>query len=215
MSFDHEELYRRAEKLATLNWSIKCCQLCQGMNIPLITESSTGFGSPMAPAMLVGQSLCSDCMKTQIPFTHGSGRLIDEALEKYGLNRISDTFITNVVHCHPPGNRASSKEEIRNCRQYLVAEIAIVKPILLVALGADAKRELTRLGFKFSSSEGASRVNKVSWIEHDSKPVKFTVLVKHMRHPASFLYQPNKERQDEWVKTLGRAIKNAKKKQSR
>ena len=57
-------------------------------------------------------------MDTKVPFTGGSGRLIDDILEMAGLDK-PDIFITNVVHCHPPNNRKSYRYEIDNCKHYL------------------------------------------------------------------------------------------------
>ncbi len=80
-------------------------------------------------------------MSTQIPFTRGSGYLLDAALYVVGLER-KDVFITNVVHCHPPHNRTSEPHEIRYCKPFLIRELELVQPKLVIVLGKDAERIL-------------------------------------------------------------------------
>ncbi|MGY4712992.1 uracil-DNA glycosylase [Mycolicibacterium sp. CBM1] len=111
------------------------------MNIAGVTQSAPGYGSVTSPVVFVGQSLCGPCMASQVPFTGGSGRLLDRSLELAGLAK-SDIFVTNVVHCHPPANRPSYEHEISNCRSHLRAELDIVKPRLLIGLGKDARAAL-------------------------------------------------------------------------
>lgn len=106
-----------------------------------MTEAAPGWGNLQADIFFVGQSLCAACMQTQIPFTKGSGYLIDAALHVVGLER-KDIFISNVVHCHPPHNRTSEGYEIKCCKPFLIEELELVKPQLVVVLGNDAARVL-------------------------------------------------------------------------
>lgn len=101
------------------------------------TESSPGFGNLNSRIMIVGQSLCRKCMDTQIPFTGGSGRILDQALRIAGVQK-SQLFITNVVHCHTPDNRKSLPHEILNCSPFLLEEIEIINPRTIIPLGQDA-----------------------------------------------------------------------------
>jgi uracil-DNA glycosylase len=112
------------------------------MNEPGVTASAPGFGSATSPVAIVGQSLCRKCMESGIPFTGGSGGYIDDALELAGRKK-RDLFITNVVHCHPPGDRPSHRHEIDNCRHFLHDELDVVQPRLIIGLGADAETVLT------------------------------------------------------------------------
>jgi DNA polymerase len=127
--------YQRRRELAI---TIEQCHKCKDLNEPGKTEAAPGFGSVQSPVVIVGQSLCEKCMDTKVPFTGGSGRLIDESLEIAGLDK-PDIFITNVVHCHPPNNRKSYPHEIDNCKQYLFDEVKMVAPQLVIGLGEDAK----------------------------------------------------------------------------
>jgi uracil-DNA glycosylase family 4 len=117
--------------------AIRQCSLCPGMNIPLVTQAAPGYGDPESPVVIVGQSLCGPCMASQVPFTGGCGRLIDSSLSLAGLEK-HQVFVTNVVHCHPPENRRSLPQEIRNCSQFLRTELSAVEPSVIIGLGKDA-----------------------------------------------------------------------------
>ncbi|MDB5712588.1 MAG: glycosylase [Sphingomonas bacterium] len=132
---------RRLRKIALDN-EIAECRRCEGMNVARITASAPAYGCLSSPVALVGQSLCEKCMESQIPFTGGSGELIDQSIERAGREK-TDVFISNVVHCHPPGNRPSHEHEIVNCSPYLHRELDIVRPRLVITLGRDTQRVLT------------------------------------------------------------------------
>ncbi|MCB0927151.1 MAG: uracil-DNA glycosylase [Mycobacterium sp.] len=107
-----------------------------------MSRSTAGYGSACAPVAIVGQSLCRQCMAKGIPFTGHSGNYIDRALELAG-RRKDELFITNVVHCHPPGDRPSKRHEIDNCVPFLHEELDVVSPRLIIGLGGDAENVLS------------------------------------------------------------------------
>lgn len=143
MSLDHtapdSSVASRWRRKVVLDNEISNCRRCRGLNIPKVTASAPGYGNLTSPVALVGQSLCEKCMETQIPFTGGSGDLIDGSIKRAGQEK-EDLFITNAVHCHPPKNRASFEHEIVNCSPFLHRELEIVQPRLVIALGRDAER---------------------------------------------------------------------------
>lgn len=128
-------MWYRTEQLRMLQNEIILCKKCPGLNIPTLTESCPGYGNIDSPIFIVGMSLCGPCMKTQVPFTGGSGEILDIIFEKLGVVK-KDLYISNLVHCHPPKNRPSTEEEIKNCLPYLLKEIELVNPLLLVFLGS-------------------------------------------------------------------------------
>ena len=132
---------RQLLKLA-LDDEIKDCRRCEGMNKDRLTASAPGYGSLTSPVALVGQSLCQKCMESQVPFTGGSGELIDQSIARAGHDK-KDVFISNAVHCHPPKNRPSHEHEIVNCSPFLHRELEIVRPRLVITLGRDAERALS------------------------------------------------------------------------
>ncbi|AYM40350.1 uracil-DNA glycosylase family protein [Mycobacteroides chelonae] len=132
----------RRRQLDLIADRISKCRQCPGMNEPGVTASARGFGSAHSPVAIVGQSLCRKCMESGIPFTGGSGRYIDDALEIADRKK-AELFITNVVHCHPPGDRPSERHEIDNCLHFLHDELDVVQPRLIIGLGEDAEKVLT------------------------------------------------------------------------
>jgi uracil-DNA glycosylase len=80
--------------MTALNAQIKACRSCDGMNIRGVTQAAPGYGSLRSPVVIVGQSLCEPCMKTQIPFTGGSGRFLDDSLARAGDLSSGRTYTT-------------------------------------------------------------------------------------------------------------------------
>lgn len=130
------QLERIAERIST-------CRQCPGMNEPGVTASAPGYGSTRAPVAIVGQSLCRKCMESGIPFTGGSGSYIDDA-QKLADREKRELFITNAVHCHPEDDRKSHRYEIENCRHFLHEELYVVSPLLIIGLGEDAQKVLSK-----------------------------------------------------------------------
>ncbi|MEO6325755.1 MAG: uracil-DNA glycosylase family protein [Thermoanaerobaculia bacterium] len=129
-----------------------------------------------SPVVIVGQSLCHPCMASQVPFTGGCGKLLDEAFARANVQKAA-LFITNVVHCHPPENRPSKDHEINNCKGYLFEELGLVTPTLVVGLGKDAERVLT----EWSRGRGAQ-----PWTPLTPRGTKKPALLLE-RHPAYVL----------------------------
>lgn len=175
---DVNRLFVKALKKKALDRKIANCERCKGLNIRGITESAPGFGNLNSNIFFLGQSLCTACQFTQMPFTKASGYLVDAALMLSDLDRY-DVFITNVVHCHPQKNRTSLKKEKNNCFPFLQQELKIVRPKLLVAMGTDAKNIAERLEFKGK--------------------------VFGTRHPAAFIYADPQSRVD-WVISLSNML---------
>ena len=179
-------LYEKAIAARSLNRRIAKCSLCEGLNIRRFTDSTAGWGDLNAKVLFVGQSLHKPGIISGLPFILGSGYLLDAALRLSELLR-KDVFITNAVHCHPSGNRASDELEKRNCSGYLLTEINIVKPELVVALGNDAQWAMQHL---FSAAL-------------QDKSTFFRLLC--VKHPASFMYSAP-ERRIEWILKLSKEI---------
>ena len=126
------------------NWNqlkinIKSCDFCQGLNSEeLGTLNAPGFGDTNSNVVFIGQSLCGKpCIESQIPFTGGSGKLLDQAFQQANISK-KDIYITNVVKCHPPNNRKSQEHEINNCTPFLKQELNWISPEHIICLGKDA-----------------------------------------------------------------------------
>lgn len=113
------------------------CKLC-----PTRTQTVFGVGPESASLMVVGEGPGADEDAQGEPFVGRAGKLLDEMLKAIGRSRHENTFIANVVKCRPPGNRDPEKDEAEACRPYLEAQIRLVKPKLIVALGRIAAQRL-------------------------------------------------------------------------
>jgi uracil-DNA glycosylase len=184
---------RRPLKLA-LDGEISDCRRCDGMNINEVTASAPGYGCLTSPAALVGQSLCEKCMETQIPFTGGSGELIDESIERAGREK-EDVFISNAVHCYPPRNRSSHQHEIVNCSPYLHRELEIVRPRLVITLGRDAERVLV---FFYPRA----RVCTPAFEIPRGRLPKGVPYISHAKHPSWIQRQHDDELEAKYVESV-------------
>lgn len=93
------------------------------------------------------------------PFVGSGGKLLDELLQNAGLNR-NDLYITNIVKCRPPGNRRPEQDEVAICtKNYLDKQLEILKPRLIVTLGATALEYFTGLS-KMGESHGKLTTTK-------------------------------------------------------
>ncbi len=120
------------EKLTTLNKKILTCSRC-----PLHENRQhvvPGEGSAIAKIMFIGEGPGAKEDETGHPFVGASGKFLDEMLASINLKR-SDIYIANVVKCRPPKNRDPLPEEVATCWPWLLEQIKIIKPLLIVTLG--------------------------------------------------------------------------------
>jgi DNA polymerase len=135
----------RQRRKDALDRKIKACRQCKNLNEPGVTESAPGYGSPYSPVAIVGEALCRACMNEQEPFYGGSGRVLDRCFTRARVSK-TDLFITNSIHCHPPGDRDPYPHETSNCAGFLRAELRdIVQPRLVIGVGKYAKAALLSL----------------------------------------------------------------------
>jgi len=91
-------------------------------------------GSENASIVFIGEALGAEEQKQGLPFVGRSGKLLQEILDKIGLTE-DDYFITNLVKCRPPDNRNPFYDEIVICSPYLLNELKLIDPKLIVTLG--------------------------------------------------------------------------------
>ena len=116
----------------------RCCKCGLGSSR---TNAVPGEGDPNARIMFVGEAPGADEDAQGRPFVGRAGKLLDKIITACGLKR-SDVFIGNILKCRPPENRDPTAEEIISCLPYLQRQIEIIKPEIIVALGAHAARTL-------------------------------------------------------------------------
>jgi uracil-DNA glycosylase family 4 len=135
-----------------------------------------GVGNPKARLVFVGEGPGADEDAQGIPFVGRAGQLLTQMIEAMGLKR-DDVYICNVVKCRPPENRTPEPDEIETCSPYLLRQLEVIKPQVIVCLGAVAAKAL--LGV--NTSMGKLRQQ---WFEFRSARLLATY------HPAYCLRNP-------------------------
>lgn len=115
-----------AEKIASCE---VCPELCKNAKNPV-----PGEGDPEAAIMFVGEAPGAREDETGRPFVGAAGKFLEEMLSSIELKR-QDVYITNIVKYRPPGNRDPLPEEIKACLPFLLAQIKVIAPKLVVFLG--------------------------------------------------------------------------------
>ena len=165
-------LVELAEELARIHGEVLVCTKCelhQGR-----TKAVPGEGPTNAKVMFVGEGPGEKEDLEGRPFVGAAGKFLTELLASVGLER-SSVFITNIVKCRPPGNRAPKQGEVEACYAYLQDQIRLVAPRIICPLGTPAIK--TVLGPEYSVSQVHGRPFK-----RDDR----TVLPLY--HPAAALY---------------------------
>jgi uracil-DNA glycosylase len=100
-----------------------------------------GVGNPEADLMFVGEGPGADEDAQGEPFVGRAGQLLNNMIKAMGLQR-EQVYIANVVKCRPPGNRTPERDECETCSPFLMRQIAVIRPKVIVALGAVAAKNL-------------------------------------------------------------------------
>ncbi len=162
----------RAILLEEVAAKVRECTLCRLHRSR--TRAVPGEGPIDADLFLIGEAPGRQEDAAGRPFMGSAGRVLDRALTAARLSR-QDVFITNVVKCRPPANRAPKADELEACRPYLQSQIEAVRPKVLVTLGSTALRSLQGPGAQLSEARGRD-------LALDGIPVRATY------HPAAVLY---------------------------
>ena len=141
-------------------------------------------GDPKARLMLVGEAPGREEDEQGLPFVGRSGRLLDRMLEAIGLERAS-VYIANVVPWRPPGNRTPTPQETEICKPFIVRQIELVDPDVLVFLGGAAAAALS------GTTEGILRL-RGRWLDHAIGGRRIRAMAT--LHPAYLLRQPIQKR---------------------
>ncbi len=112
-----------------------------------------GVGNPRADLMFVGEGPGADEDAQGEPFVGRAGQLLNNMIKAMGIRR-EDVYIANVVKCRPPGNRTPERDECETCSPFLMRQIAVIKPKVVVALGAVAAKNLLAMNASMSELRG-------------------------------------------------------------
>ncbi|MEZ4308110.1 MAG: uracil-DNA glycosylase family protein [Polyangiaceae bacterium] len=186
----------RKMRLALLAEEVRPCVKCGLCDAR--TQTVFSRGNPFAEVFFVGEGPGQDEDAQGFPFVGRAGQLLDRMIVAMGYAR-DEVYIANIVKCRPPNNRKPEPAEMEACMPYLRQQIALVKPKVLVALGATANSGLT------GASEGIMRA-RGKW-----KLYKGTIPIMPTYHPAYLLRNPAAKREvwndlQEVMKHLGRPV---------
>ena len=112
-----------------------------------------GVGDPHADLMFVGEGPGADEDTQGEPFVGRAGQLLNNMIKAMGIRR-EDVYIANIVKCRPPGNRTPERDECETCSPFLMRQIAVIKPKVVVALGAVAAKNLLAINAPMSELRG-------------------------------------------------------------
>ena len=142
-------------------------------------------GNPDANVLMIGEAPGENEDLQAKAFVGRAGQLLDELMRQIGFDTNRESLIINVVKCRPPENRVPKQEEVDACRPFLKKQIELVKPRIILLLGAVALKHVISEKRDFSMEKEAG-----TFFEHQDFPgVKFMVLY----HPAFILRDPRKK----------------------
>lgn len=166
----------KKEQLEQLNIIMSACSKCalrKGCK-----QVVPGDGSAEAKIMFIGEGPGKKEDELGIPFVGAAGKFLDEMLSNINLKR-EDIYIANVVKCRPPENRDPLPEEAATCWSWLLSQIKIIQPKLIVTLGHHSMERFLP-GQKISIAHGHAMRREIKEI---GKQVFYTLY-----HPAAALY---------------------------
>ena len=171
-------------EVSTLGWdelraavaTCRACGLCATR-----TQTVFGVGRRDADLMFIGEAPGAEEDRRGEPFVGRAGQLLDRMLAAIGLDR-DQVFIANILKCRPPGNRDPKPEEAAACRAFLLRQIALVQPRVLVSLGRISAQNL------LESDEAVGRL-RGRWLSFG--PSALPLMVTY--HPSYLLRSPEQK----------------------
>jgi len=164
------------ERLSEAVSSCRACALCETR-----TRTVFGVGNRRADLMIVGEAPGADEDRQGEPFVGRAGQLLNLMLAAIGLER-EQVFIANILKCRPPGNRDPRTEETLRCEPYLMRQIALVRPRVLLSVGRISAQKLLRTDAPIGKLRGR-------WFTFGPDEIPLTVTY----HPAYLLRSPDQK----------------------
>ena len=149
-----------------------------------------GVGNPRAELMFVGEGPGADEDAQGEPFVGRAGQLLNNMIKAMGLRR-EDVYIANIVKCRPPGNRTPERDECETCSPFLMRQIAVIKPKVIVALGAVAAKNLLAINAPMAELRGRWYDFKPAGVRSDPSWPGARIAVTY--HPAFLLRDPRQK----------------------
>jgi DNA polymerase len=156
--------------------SCKACELHKTR-----TQTVFGVGNQNADLMIIGEAPGADEDRQGEPFVGKAGQLLNAMLNAIGFNR-EQVFIANILKCRPPGNRDPHMEEALNCEPFLMQQIDLIQPKVILAVGRVAAHNLLKTDVAVGKLRG-----REDYIGAANIPVVVTY------HPAYLLRSPDQK----------------------
>ena len=140
-----------------LDWNELCsavaecrrCRLCESRR-----QAVLGVGDVAADWLFVGEGPGAEEDARGEPFVGQAGKLLDNMLAAIGLQRGNGVFIANVLKCRPPQNRDPNPHEVNQCEPFLLRQIELLQPKLIVAVGRIAAQSLLKTDARIGALRG-------------------------------------------------------------
>lgn len=143
-----------------------------------------GEGNPNAGILIIGEAPGRDEDLQGRPFVGKSGQLLDKILAACGFTRDEHVFISNIVKCRPPDNRVPTPQEAATCMPWLLKQIELINPKIIILLGATALKCIAGPDYRITRERG-------NWLNLQNRPAM------PVYHPAALLRDPSLKR-DTW-----------------
>lgn len=140
-----------------------------------------GDGNPRSTIMFIGEAPGADEDAQGLPFVGKAGQLLDKALVALNFSRQKDYYICNVCKCRPENNRTPKEEEAEACIPYLRNQVALVKPKIIICLGATAMKYVLGNDWRITRDRG-------KWVERKGFYIMPTF------HPAAIFRDESKKK---------------------
>ncbi|WP_017316246.1 uracil-DNA glycosylase [Mastigocladopsis repens] len=144
------------------------------------THAVVGRGNLKAPIIVIGEAPGQTEDETGLPFVGKAGQLLEKILASVKLDTEKDVFISNINKCRPPENRVPTTEEMEACKPYLLEQIRLVDPKIILLAGATAVKGLT------GDKRGITKI-RGQWMEWDGR------LCMPIFHPSYLLRNQSRE----------------------
>jgi len=180
---DSKRGFESLEKVYAQIASCKACRLCERRHNTVAGEGPCEFSNfdNKIEVMVIGEGPGADEDAQGRPFVGKAGQLLDKMLAAIELYRTHNCYITNVVKCRPPNNRDPLPDETAACRNYLNAQIALIKPKAILVVGRVALQNL------LETQEGIGKMHG-KFFEYQNIPLMATY------HPSALLRDVNLKR---------------------
>lgn len=171
-------------RIAQLDALAGVCRECRRCDLAAGRQQVVfGRGNPASRLLLIGEAPGADEDRAGQPFVGRSGQLLEQLLQQAGFDSHLDLYIANAIKCRPPANRRPSAVELDACRPWLLEQIRLLDPALLLLVGATALEAV--LGIR----GGITRL-RGQWLTADRGPLQVELAGRRLMpilHPSYLL----------------------------